>query len=642
MFDLFRSRDKAMKYLLSGVLGLVALSMVITLIPGYGSAPKAQDTVVAEVGKEPIYAREVQVQLRGMIKNRNLPPEMIDLYVPQLVDQMISERALAYQAKKMGFEVTESEQANAIRSILAQLFPNGTFDRAVYERFLSDQGYTIAQFEENIRKNLLLLKLRNIALEGVVVTPEEVAAEYHRRNDKVAVDYVAIDSSKYKSQVSVTPQEEMDYFNLHRPNFTTNEKRSMELLIADEAKIGSAINVSDNDLRKAYQANLDHYRTPERVKVRHILIKTTDKPKEEVPKLEAKANDLLKQLKGGADFAELAKKNSEDPGSGQKGGDLGWVTRGQMVKNFEDATFSTPVKQLSGVVKTEYGFHILEVLDKEQARVKPFEEVKNDIASEMKRQTVFDRMQAVIEQARAQLTKDPKSAQQIANSLNLIYVKADKIEPNQSVPEVGTNQELQGAIATLRPTEVTPVVQLSPSRLGIAEVTDVEPVRPAEFKEVESKVKEQLQAQKANQLAQEKIMQASSKFNAPGADFKQVAKELGLEIKTTAPFNSDGAAEGIGPASTVAEAFRKPVGAAFGPVNASDKLFFCRVASKESAADAGLAAARSDILLTLKRKKASDRKELFEDGILEQLVKDGVVKKYPDAIKRLEASYRQS
>ena len=198
---------------------------------------------------------------------------------------------------------------------------------------------SVEQFESNMRKNLLQGKLQSLALEGVIVTPEELNAEFHRRNDKFKFEYVMYSPAASTPVVNVTPQEVQEYFNRNRAAYKTPERRSFYLLIADEAKVGAGVQVSDGDLLRAYQANLERYRTPERVKARHILIKTMDKPKEEQDKLAAKAGDLLKQIRGGADFAELAKKNSDDPGSAQKGGDLDWVIRGQTVKEFEDAAF---------------------------------------------------------------------------------------------------------------------------------------------------------------------------------------------------------------------------------------------------------------------------------------------------------------
>ena len=340
MFDLFRSRDKAVRYLLGGVLGIVALSMVITLVPGFGNQSSAPEPVLATVGGEKITVKDVQLRMQQLMRNRSVPPELMQMYIPQMVDSMIADRAVSYEARRMGFHISDEETANAIRSVLTQLFPNGQFDKAVYERFLSDQGMTVQDFENTVRDEVLRLRLRNIALEGVVVTPNEIAQEFHRRNDKIKVDYVSFDPNKFKSDVKVSDQEAMNFFNANRQQFKTPEKRTIDLLIGDEQKVAASLDIPEQQLRTAYDQNRERFRVPDRVKVRHILIKTMDKSKEDQAKAETKANDLLKQIKGGADFAELAKKNSEDPGSAPNGGDLGWVVRGQTVKAFEDTAFS--------------------------------------------------------------------------------------------------------------------------------------------------------------------------------------------------------------------------------------------------------------------------------------------------------------
>jgi len=487
MFDLFRSRDKAVRYLLGGLLGLVALSMVTYLIPGSSGSMRAPDQVVADVGGEPVTVREVQTTLQGMMRNKSIPPEMIQLYMPQLVDQMISERALAYQAQRMGFEVSDTETANAIRSVLSQLFPDGQFNKDIYERFLSEQGLTIGEFEKNIAKNLLVLKLRNVALEGVVVSPQEVEREFHRRNDKVKLEYVVFDPDKLKSQVTTTPKEESDFYRKVPARFMTNEKRSFDVLYADEAKISASIDIPEADLRKAYDANKDKYRTPERAHVRHILVSTMNKPKEEQAKLEAKAADLLKQIKAGGDFAELAKKNSDDPGSAVKGGDLDWVVRGQMVKPFEDASFSQKVNEIGNLVKTDYGLHIVQVLEKQDARLKPFDEVKAEIATGLKKQMVFDRMQASVEKARAALAKAPQQGEQIARENGLSFQRVTSHGPNESIAEFGTSKEVDAAVAALKVNEVSSPFQIGPSRLAVAVETNIEAVRQGTFEKCNRK-----------------------------------------------------------------------------------------------------------------------------------------------------------
>ena len=641
MFDLFRSRDKAMRYLLGFVLGIIALSMVITLIPGVGSASRPPEQVLAKVGDENVTTRDVQLLISQMTKQRQIPPEMIQLYVPQLVDQMVAERALAYQAKKMGFQVSEEELGSALRSMLTQLMPNGEYNQQVYTRFVADQGYTVSEFESNIRKNLLLLKLRNLTLEGVVVTPAEIESEYKRRNDQIRIDYVSFDPNKAKAGVTVSPAEIQDFYNKNKASFKTNEKRTFDVLFADEAKFAAAIQLPDSELRKFYDTNKDQFRTADRVKVRHILISTTNKSKEDAAKAEQKANDLLKQLKAGADFAELAKKNSDDPGSAVKGGDLDWIVRGQTVKPFEDTAFSLAPKSLSGVIKTEYGYHILQVMDKEVARVKPFEEVKDQIATERKRQFVYDKMQQSIDQARAELSKNPTKAAEIAQKFNLTNVHAEKQDPRESIPELGTSQEVIAAVAPLRANEVSQVFQIGQNKVALAVVTEIVAPRPAQLSEVEDQVRKQLMDQKGNELVTKAIQDATQKLLTANGDLAKVAKELGVEVKSSKPFGADQTIEGIGPSTYFQDAFAKPVGGVVGPTTIDGKLVLAKVAEKIPADLSKLTPAmRDDIIGNLKRKKAQERRELFEDGLVTQLVKDGTVKKYPDAIQKLSSGYR--
>jgi peptidyl-prolyl cis-trans isomerase D len=573
------------------------------------------------------------------MRGRQIPNEMLQFYIPEFVDQMITERAVAYQASRLGFRITDEELATAIRSILASYFPGGEINQQDYVRFLAQQGTTVDQFERNLRTNLLMLRLQNLALEGIIVTPTEVEHEYRRRNEKVKLEYVKFEAGDLRSKVNVTPEEVREYYDSQKAQFTIPEQRSFSVLVADQQQIAASVQLTDDQLRAAYNTQMEQFRTPERVNVRHILIKTTDKPKEEIPKLEAKAKDLLQQLRNGADFAKLARENSEDPGSAVKGGELGWITRGQTVPNFESAAFTLKPKELSNVINTEYGYHILQVESKEQARVKPFEEVKEQIATEMKQQAVYDRMQQAIDQARNEIEQNPKGAEQIAAKHGLKFVHVQKSAANDAIPEVGASPELSGALSSLRVNEVTPVVQVGQDKLAVAVVTEVTPSRQAEFAEVEDKARDQLINNKTQQLAQQRIKEAQEKLKA-ATDLKAAAASVGSQVKTTDFFAAEGAAEGIGPATYLADAFTKPVGSLIGPVTIGNQVFLAKVAEKQSADMGKLAAERESIVLGLKRQKAEERKVLFEDGLLTQLVKEGTVKKNQDAINRVVEMYR--
>jgi peptidyl-prolyl cis-trans isomerase D len=641
MFDFFRRRDRNVRILLTILLGFVALSMVAYLVPGGPGAPGmgANDTVIAEIGNEQITMMEVQRTLQGAMRGKQFPPEMMQNYIPTLVDQMIAERAVAYQAGRMGFTISEDELGNALRSMLGNLLQGG-FDKERYAAFLAQQNLTVADFESNVRKQMLLTKLRNIVLEGVVVTPDEIESEFRRRNEKVKLDYILFNTENLRKQVNLTPEDLSTYFAANNAGYRIPEKRSFEVLVANEEKIGASINLTDDELRKLYAASLDRYRTGERVMARHILLMTQNKSADDVKKLEAKAADLLKQVKGGGDFAELAKKNSDDPGSAPKGGDLGWVTKGQMVPNFEATAFSLKKGEISNVIKTEYGFHIVQVTEREDARVKPFDEVKAELATESKKQLVFDRMQSSIEQARAALVKSPASGAQIAQQFNLSHYVVQNAGSNDPIQEIGINAEFAGSMFGLQKGGVTPVVTAPGNKVAIGVLTGVTPARPAELAEVMDQVREQATGVKVRELLAAKSAELARSAPQAGGDLAKLAKSIGGEVKTTAEFGRDGAAEGIGEAAYFVEAFVKPVGTVIGPVTMPGQVVLAKVAAKVEADMAKLAAEREGMVSALKGRKSQERKDLFEDGLVHRLIEQGKVKINTDAIKRLQSSYR--
>ena len=390
-----------------------------------------------------------------------------------------------------------------------------------------------------------------------------------------------------------------------------------------------------------YDQNRDNFRVPDRVNVRHILIKTTDKSKEEVAKLKTKADGLLQQLRQGADFADLAKKNSEDPGSAVKGGELGWIVRGQTVKAFEDAAFSLKPKELSNVITTEYGFHIVQVMEREQAHLKPFEEVKTQLADESKRQAVFDRMQKLSDQARAALAKDPQGAAKIAADLGLQLAKADRVGSEDFIPEIGASSEFQNAVSGIRKGEVSAVV-VSPTRMAVVTVTEVFPTHQADLAEAEKQIREKLGTLKLGQLIDARVNDVLEKAKSLNGDLKKAAQQAGLELKTPPEFIRGGAVEGLGGANYVDQAFTLPVGQIFLSQKVNEQRFICKVIARTPADMSQFAAQRATLLQEVKNTKARERLELLQEGIRDQLIKEGKIKIHQDVINRLVTSYRGS
>jgi peptidyl-prolyl cis-trans isomerase D len=640
MFDLFRSRAKAVRYLLGAILLVVALSMVITLIPGFGSTTSSDDGVLARVGKDVISVMDVQTAMRNVQRRGTIPPEMLQHMVPQVIDQLITERAVAFQAQRMGMEVTEQDLANGIRSLVPQLFQNGQFvGREAYAAFLSEQNLSIEQFEATVARQVLLERIRSVALQAVLVSPQEIELAFRLRNEKAKIDYVKLTMDEVAAQVKPTQEQLREFFAKSPGSFRMEEKRSLDLLVVDQAKLEASITIPDSELEQVYKSSPDRFRSPDRVKVRHILVATSDKPKEEEPKLKAKAEGLLKQLKAGADFAKLARENSDDPGSKEKGGDLDWVVRNQTVPEFEKAAFELKPNELSGLIKTTYGYHILQVLEKQNARMPAFAEVKDKLAAEMKRQQVAEKMQTLGDAAEAELRKNPRHPEQVASALNLTLTKAEKIVPGDPIPEVGANKEFTEMAFAAQKGDVLQQVPLGGNRIVVAVVTDVFPARPAEFAEAEAQVLARYKAVEANRIVLQKSDELGAKARQMN-DLRKAAQALGLTVKTSEEFTRNGAIEGVGSAAFLDQAFKQPVGSIIGPVSVSDVRVVYRVAAHVEPDPSQLAAQRDSIRDELKTRKARERNMLFEDSIKEALQREGKIKVNRNAMDRLVASYR--
>ena len=639
MFDLFRSRTKSVRYLLGGLLTLVALSMVVTLIPGFGTPSNPNRDVLATVGDTELTSQQIHRALSIQMKDGKLTRDSVKYMLPQMVNQMVAEFATMYEAQRMGLTATDAEVVDQIRGMMPQMFPDGKFvGGQVYRGFLEANGMTVQEFESNVRKQIVLRKLQAVAFEGEVVSPAEVEAEFRRQNAKVAMKIVQFSPDEFTSQVSVSKAEMEDFLAKNNARFQTAPKRAFDVIVVDELKLGESIPVSDAALLQAYNEQKDRWRTEERAKVRHILVKATE-PAEKGP-AKKKAEDLLKQLKGGADFAELAKKNSDDPGSKERGGDLDWVTKGQTVPNFEKTAFELKPKELSGLVETEFGFHIIQTMEKEVGRTKPFDEVKGELAAEVKRRQLFERMPALADQARAELIKTPKQAQAIAAKLNLSYAHVERAAFGDPLPLIGVSQDFDRAIYQAPVGTVTDVVQLPGNKLVVGVVDQIFPPQPAKLADVESQIKSILEQQKAAMLAETKLREFENKLKANDRDILKAAKEMNLKVVDSGEVARTGDIKGIGSPMIFGEIlFMHPVGFVVGPYRVAQKTFYYQVAGRKEADMAELPIQRETIVTTLRGQKSQARRELFEDGLVQALTKQGKIKVSQDAMKRLLAAY---
>ena len=641
MFDLFRSREKSVRILLGALLCLVALSMLTYLIPTYGQGNTAQpETVIASVGNETVTTLEMQKIIQGTMRNRQLPPGAIVTFIPQMVQEAITDRALAYQASQLGFEVSDADVANVIRQQIPNLFPDGKFvGKETYAAMLAQQDMSIEDFESDLKRQVLVNRLRQVAMEGTVVTPQEIEAEYKKKNEKIKIQYVKLVTDKFKAEAAPSLDEIQKYYQANVARYTVQEKKNLVILLADQAKIMQSLTPSDAELQAMYNLNKQQFQTPERVQVVHVLVNTQGKSPEEEAKLKAKADDILKQVRSGANMSELVKKYSDDPGKVQNNGEY-WVQQDSgLVPEFKAAAFRLKPGE-SDVVKTTYGYHVVKVLKHEDAHLRSFEEAKADLATQWKTQRAAAMMQQISDKVQTDLQKDPSHPEAVAAKYSMQVVKADNYTPGTAVPEIGVNNDFDQSLAGLKQGEVSQPIALPGNKLALAVVAGIVPARQQTFDEAKDGIKESMIGTRVNRIVQNKATDLINKAKSMGGDLAAAAKSMGLEVKTSDDFGRTGTVEGLGTATYLQDGFRTPDGGVFGPINIPDGEVVAKVVSHVAPDMSQLDAQRNQIRDDLKQQKARDRNMLFEAGVRDQLIKSGKLKVNNQALQRLIANYQ--
>ena len=316
------------------------------------------------------------------------------------------------------------------------------------------------------------------------------------------------------------------------------------------------------------------------------------------------------------------------------------MTRGQTVPEFEKTAFSLKPGQTSDLVKTQYGYHIIQVLQHEDARLQPFEEAKNDLTAQWKKQSGSDAMNKISDTAQAALQKDPAHPEKVAADLNMQLVRVDGHAAGQTIKEIGPSPDFDQAVETLKKGEASQLLALPGNKVALALVTDATPPRPQTFEEVQDQIRETLVQGRLTTAVQNHARELVEKAKSMGGDLEKAAKAMGLEVKTSGEIDRSGSVEGLGSATYLQEGFTRPDGTVFGPISTPDATVVAKVIQHVDPDMSKLPEQRATLRDEIKSQKARDRNSLFEAGLRDALVKQGKIKIHQDVINRLLASYR--
>ncbi|HYG99868.1 MAG TPA: peptidyl-prolyl cis-trans isomerase [Terriglobales bacterium] len=652
MIKFLQTPSKAKKIVLGGLLLLICAAMVITLIPGgflgdafgFGGGGAG---VLAKVGDEQVTLTEAQQSARQMARQqfpRGVPSQLMPFLTQRAVEGLIMQKALLMEASRMGLKVTNDELRETLQRVFAtQLFPNGNFvGDEMYADFVQQNfQMSVPQFETEFKNSLLMNKLRNIVEGTATVSEQDLLQEYNRRNTKVKFEYAVLTYDDILKQIKPTDAELRAYFEKNKELYknAVPEKRKAEYVVIDTAKVKDKVQVTPEDVKRYYSQRQDQYRVPEEVNLRQILIRTPAGADGKVDSkgidaARAKAQEVLSKLKAGGNFAELAKKYSEDTATAKSGGEVGWVRRGQTMPEIDKAAFSLNKGQTSDIIQTSLGLFIIQVADKHAAGLKPLEEVRPQIEPIIAQEKAS--REAEILSNGVQTQARTAGMQAAAQKYGLELVSTGLFTTSDSLPGVGTAPELMQAMFQSRENSPAETVKI-PDGYAVFRVTAVQPPSAPTFEEIKARVESDFKNERAGAMLAEKTQQLADRAHAEH-NLKTAAKEVGATVKTSESVTSQSQVPDIGSMSGPGSvAFTLKPGEISGPVQAGRNGVVISLLEKQEPPSAEFAKEKDQVREQVLAQKRSEMMELFASSLRERMEKEGKIRIYKNELDRITA-----
>ena len=564
MLDRMRRHKNWLKW----SLGLVCLAFVVFYIPDFlrddGATAAAGDTIATVEGQNITtveFRRAYQAQLQAYRNayGSNVSEDLLKQLgaEQQILQQMVDERAALAEASRLGISVTDQEVRQRIFSIPA-FQQNGQFiGEQQYQQVLRMQNppMTPSTFEDNVRNQIVVDKLRASLTDWLSVPDKDLEQEYRHRNDRVKLAVIAFTGDTFRAKATATDAEIAAYYGAHTADFRIPEKRKVRYLLIDAEALRSKVTIAGTEVEKAYNINMAQYSTPEQVRASHILLKTEGKDDAAV---KAAAADVLKQVKSGGDFATLAQKYSGDDVSAKNGGDLDYFGRGRMVPEFDEAVFAMKPGDVSDLVKSQFGYHIIKLADKKAATTRPLADVRQQITEQLsfeQAQTMATDLAVAVEK---EITK-PADLDTVGKARGLTVEESGFFARDEPVNGIGASAEVGARAFEMKTGEVSGPIRTSRGVVFETFVAKQDPYIP-KVEEVKDKVRDEVLKQKASDLARQKATEMSLMLKV-AADFDKSAKAAGMESKTTELITRDAPILSVGVAPSIVDAaFALPVG----------------------------------------------------------------------------------
>jgi peptidyl-prolyl cis-trans isomerase D len=578
--------DRIVKAIFVVIIGAVSISMVVYLIPGLTGAGSSSPDTYAVVyphwysrilsSGDPISQARVEAITENQLRQRNPEyannPQIVQMMEPQIAQQLIQEQVMLVEAHKLGISATEDDVRKYLRTGPTGdvLYPNGTYigDDA-YKQLIDDRLHeSVTDFESEIKDEITIQRLQTFITAGVTVGDQEVRDTYRKANIKIKFDYAVISAEDLRKTINPSDSDLAAFFKSNAARYAqaVPEERKITYFAFTDSQIpGGAQPPSPQAVQQYYNEHVADYSVPEQAKSRHILISvppSADAKTDAAAK--AKAEMVLKLLQAGGSWTDLAKKYSDDPGSKDTGGELGFAQRGKMVPAFDTAIFTQKIGDID-IIKTNFGYHIVQVEERETAHTQPLTEVQAAIVETLTRQAETAAQNDYAQQLTTEATKN--GLEKTAAAHHLDVVTTDPVAHDGVIAALPDSAQI---LAKAFEAKQGDAPQSAPTGEGYAifQVTGIVPAHAPAFADWKSHVLDDYRQEQLPVLLSQKTKALADQAKATN-DLAKAAKAEGATVKTSDLVGESGQVPDFGEVGQVApQLFDLSVGAISGPIDA--------------------------------------------------------------------------
>jgi peptidyl-prolyl cis-trans isomerase D len=641
MIRFLQKDSRLVKGIFIVIIAVACITMVITLVPGIFSNEVTGSDTYATIrgagllgrffGGQDVSTQEVQQLAQRLMQRQQLPDFVLPFMMQRAGQRLIQQHVELEEANRLGVTVTDDD----LRSFLHTgtwgqvLFPNGHYiGDAQYASLVSENfGISRETFEKELKKEIQENRLQTFVTAGATVSDQQVRDAYLQQATKIKFDYAVISADDLRKTINPTDAELQTFFKQNAARYAKAipETRKIQYIAFTTANLpGGAPQVTDAEVQQYYNQHQSDYKVDDQVKVRHILIKVdpnADAKTDAAAK--QKAEDILKQLHNGGNFAELAKKYSDDPGSKDTGGELGFIKHGVTVPEFDKAAFALQPGQTSDLVKTKFGYHIIQSEEKETAHTRPLDEVKPTIVSVMTRQKESQAQQAFAQQLANEAQKNGMA--QTAAAHHLQVVTTDYLAQNAIIPTLADGSQILTAAFSAKQ-GAAPQVASTGDGYAIFQVEDVHAAHAPTFEEYKAHILDDFRDEQVPSLLSRKTNELADKAKA-GNDLAKAAKEVGATMKSSDLVGRDAQVPDVGQlAQTAPTLFDLNVGQISQPITSQRTGVVAKLTQKQQPTPDEIQKNFEQTRDSLLNQKRDEMYSVFVSNLVDQYQKDGRIR----------------